>query len=58
MYPKFYKTALGVYESDEVIKRYKESHNLVVLSSKVTTVNDIISALNASRGNTLVPPKV
>ena len=58
MYSEFYKTTLRVYESDKVIKRYKESHNLLILSSKVTTINDIISALNASRGNTIVPPKV
>jgi hypothetical protein len=58
VYPEFYKTALGVCESDEVIKRYKENHNPVMLSSKVTAVNDIMSALNASRGKTLVPPKV
>ena len=58
MYSEFYKTALGVCELDEVIKRYKENHNPVMLSSKVTAVNDIMSALNASRGNTVVPPRV
>ena len=41
-----------------MIKRYKENPNLVILSSKVITVNDIISTLNTSRSNALVPPKV
>ena len=58
MYLEFYKTALRVCKLDEVIKRYKENHNLVMLSSKVTTVNDIMSALNASRGNALILLKV
>ncbi len=41
-----------------MIKRYKKNHNLVMLSSKVTTVNDIMSTLNTSRGNTTIPLKV
>jgi hypothetical protein len=48
VYLEFYKTALRVYKLDKVIKRYKENHNLVMLSSKVTAINNIISALNAS----------
>ena len=51
MYSEFYKTALRVCESDKVIKRYKENHNLVMLSSKVTTINNILNTLNTSRGN-------
>jgi len=51
MYLEFYKTALRVCELDKVIKRYKENHNLVMLSSKVTTVNNILNTLNTSRGN-------
>jgi hypothetical protein len=58
VYLEFYKTTLRVYELDKVIKRYKENYNLVILSSKVTAINDIISALNASRGNTIVLLKV
>jgi len=51
VYLEFYKTALRVYKSDKVIKRYKENHNLVMLSSKVTTINNILNTLNTSRGN-------
>ena len=57
VYSEFYKTALGVCESDEVIKRYKESHNPVMLSSKATAVNDIMKALNAKKGVTLDVPE-
>ena len=58
VYSEFYKTALRVCESNKVIKRYKESHNLVILSSKVTIVNDIMKALNTRKGATLDVPEV
>ena len=54
IYSEFYKTTLRVYESNEVIKRYKESYNLVILSFKATIVNDIIKALNIRKA-TLAP---
>ena len=58
VYEDFYKTALGVCEADEVINRYKENRNPVMLSSKVSTVNNIMKALNTERGVVPTAPVV
>ena len=49
MYKDFYKTTLSVYEANKVINWYKENYNPVILSSKVSTVNNIMKALNTER---------
>ena len=56
VYSEFYKTALGVCESDEVINRYKESRNPAALSSKANAINNIIKSLSISKKvNPIVP---
>ncbi len=57
MYSDFYKTAIGVCESDEVINRYKENRNPVMLSSKVSAVNNILRDLNTYKGTAPVKPE-
>ena len=57
VYCDFYKTAIGVCESDEVINRYKESRN-PVMSSKISAVNNIIKALNANKRATPIEPEI
>src|SRR6266536_3427808 len=57
MYSDFYKTAIGVCESDEVINRYKENRNPVMLSSKVSAVNNILRDLNTYKGTVPVKPE-
>ena len=50
VYKDFYKTALGIYKANKVINQYKENCNPIILSSKVSIVNNIIKALNTERG--------
>ena len=50
IYKDFYKTTLSVYKANKVINWYKENYNPIILSSKVSTVNNIIKALNTERG--------
>ena len=57
MYYDFYKTAIRVCKSNEVINRYKESQNPVI-SSKISAVNNIIKALNANKRATLIKPEI
>ena len=50
IYKDFYKTTLSVYKANKVINWYKKNCNPIILSSKVSTVNNIIKALNTERG--------
>jgi len=54
MYSDFYKTAIRVCESNEVINWYKENRNPIILSSKVSAINNILRDLNTYKGTTLV----
>ncbi len=56
--PVISSTTLRVYKLDKIIKRYKKNLNLIILSSKITIINDIISTLNTSKSNVLIPLKV
>ena len=47
MYSEFYKTAIGVCESDDIVNRYKESQSLAIINSKVNTINNVLKSLGA-----------
>ena len=47
MYSEFYKTAIGVCESDDVVNRYKESRNPAIINSKVNAINNVLKSLGA-----------
>ena len=44
-----YKTTLSVYKADKVINWYKKNCNPIILSSKISIVNNIIKALSTER---------
>ncbi len=58
MYSDFYKTTIKVYESNKVINRYKENQNPVMLSSKVSAINNILRDLNTYKRTMLVKLEV
>ena len=49
IYKDFYKTTLSIYKANEIINQYKKNHNPIILSSKISIVNNIIKALNTER---------
>ena len=49
VYKDFYKTTLSIYKANKVINQYKKNYNPIILSSKISIVNNIIKALNTKR---------